>query len=147
MEATVLFITGDDEYTDKILDDRLNEGDSYVRWYGQKKNKSTDKYVLNQEEIHIWYRKAKKNKFKYLGKVKEKQVYIERCNDQNLVVDMLMQKENLKVESETEAEAYNYKAKGESCITKSKMNCFKLLGLEPRGNWCSGIMVGRWMEK
>lgn len=139
----MLFITGND----KILDDRLNEGDTYVRWYGQKKNKSTDTYVLNQKEIHIWYRKKKGDKFKYLGKVKgPPEVYIERTNDQNLVVDMKIQKENLKIESETEAEAYDYEANGESNQTKNKMNCFKMLGMEPSGTWSSGIMLGNYIN-
>ena len=54
---------------------------------------------------------------------------------------MKIQKENLKIESETEAEAYDYKANGKSYITKNKINCFNLLCIETSGTWCSGIMV------
>ena len=143
MIATILFITGDDNYKDRVLDNRLNS-ETDVIWYGQTNQKSTDKYVLNREEIHIWYRKKQKDKFKYLGKVKEKKVLKERDNDQNLVVDMKIEKENLKINAETEAEVYDYEANNRASCTKNKMNCFKLLGMEPWGNWCSGIMIGNY---
>ena len=78
-KVTVLFITSKVmtmnnntyDYNDGIYNNIVNN-ETYIRWSGQRKNKSTDKLILNQDNIHIWYRSSKCNKYEYYGKVKKK---------------------------------------------------------------------------
>ena len=128
------------DYKDGIYDNR-NGDDTFVRWSGQKKNDKTDNLVLKKDHIHIWYRK-KNNNYKYLGKVKEKLVFQPRNTQNILVVDLFIEKENLSININTEAEIYNYKTERGHKFQKYKMDCFKKLNLIPKGNWCSGIMEG-----
>ena len=122
---------------------------------GSKKNSINDNLVLNNQEctnqitlqnpnidIHIWHRK-KRGKYKYLGKVKEKIIFQLRNDNNILVVDLFIEKNNLSIEINTEAPKYLYENfEGSHKFQKYKMNCFNLLNLKPVGNWCSGIMKG-----
>ncbi len=148
-KTTVLFLTNGViksdsgyiyDYKDGIYDGR-NNGITFVRWSGQERQKATDKLILNRDNIHIWYRKQNEQ-FKYLGKVKTKQIMKPRNNTNVLVVDLYVEKDDLSLDYNTIADVYNYEREGGHKFQKYKMDCFKKLNLKPLGNWCSGIMEG-----
>jgi len=162
MKHTVLFLTRDTikfseemeyNYEDSILTEFWT-GETFVNWSGQKRNSITDNLVLNDQtcnkktmqdpkrDIHIWYRKKRNDKYKYLGKVKEKKIIQSRTNRDILVVRLFMEQNNLPIKFNTEAETFDYEYEGGHKFQKYKQECFNLLKLEPMGNWCSGIMEG-----
>tara|TARA_B100000795_G_C22789442_1_gene436174 strand:- start:575 stop:1039 length:465 start_codon:yes stop_codon:yes gene_type:complete len=146
---TVLFLTNgvitsncgtNYDYKDGIYNN-INNNDTFVRWSGQKKNNITDNLVLEKENIHIWYRKTN-NRYRYLGKVKKKIIFQRRDNQNILIVDLFIEKENLSLNIDILADTYNYKMENGHKFQKYKMDCFRKLNLIPNGNWCSGIMEG-----
>ena len=149
--STVLFITnraiisknGTYDYKDGIYDNRNNRTDSFIRWSGQKKNSKTDNLVLEKEDIHIWYRN-KTNKYRYMGKVKKKILVQPRDNDNILIVDLFIEKDNLEINMDTIADIYDYETNKGHKFQKYKMDCFTKLNLIPTGDWCSGIMEGMY---
>ena len=148
---TILFITNGSiqstngikyNYHDGIYNNIIN-GDLFIRWSGQKKNSSTDTLILDRSNIHIWYRDKKdSNQYKYYGKVKNKEIYNTRDNENNLVVDLFIDKVNINIDFGTLADIYDYESNHQHKFTKYKMDCFNKLNLKPIGNWCSGIMEG-----
>ena len=148
-KETILFITNNVmkmnnntyDYKDGIYNNITNN-ETYIRWSGQKKNKSTDKLILNKDNIHIWYRSSKRNKYEYYGKVKNKNIVKHRKNDDNLIVDLFVEKVDLPILYGTIADEYDYINNDDHQFTKYKMDCFQKLHLIPKGNWCSGIMEG-----
>ena len=86
---TLLFITNGVQeynggeiynYNDGIYKNILTK-DYLVIWNGQKKGRQ-DKLVLERDNIHIWYRKTSKSRFKYLGKVENK-IVLNHRDDNN----------------------------------------------------------------
>ena len=128
------------DYKDGIYDGR-NNGNTFVRYSGQKKQKATDNLILDRDIIHIWCRKHN-GQFKYLGRVTTKRIIKPRDNENTLVVDLFVEKDELSLDYNTTAEVYNYEKEGGHKFQKYKMDCFRKLNLTPIGNWCSGIMEG-----
>ena len=77
-----------------------------------------------------------------MGKVKKKIIFQPRNNNNILVVDLFIEKENLPINIGTIANIYDYKTQNGHKFQKYKMDCFTKLNLIPSGNWCSGIMEG-----
>ena len=117
------------DYKDGIYDNR-NTYDTFVRWSGQLKNRTTDSLILDKQN------------YRYLGKVKEKLVFQPRDNDKILIVDLFIDTNNSVIPLNTKADIYDYKTNNGHKFMKFKMDCFTKLGLNPSGNWCSGIMIG-----
>lgn len=134
------------DYKDGIYDNRINQ-ETFIRWSGQLNNKSSDKLVLDRSNIHIWNREKGKN-FKYLGKVKEKLVFQKRdsVDKKVLILDLFLESNISKyntLQIGTIAPIYDYKKNSnDHLFMKFKMECFNLLNLKPKGNWCCGIMEG-----
>tara|TARA_Y100000590_G_C15744805_1_gene1021564 strand:- start:6621 stop:7088 length:468 start_codon:yes stop_codon:yes gene_type:complete len=147
---TILFITNESvigtngnvyEYKDGIYNNRNND-ETFIRWSGQIKNDGTDKLVLDRENIHIWSRYNRKKQYKYEGKVKDKMIFKLRDDQNTLIIDLFIEKQNVPININSISEIYDYKNEGGHKFQKYKMDCFTKLNLKPEGNWCSGIMEG-----
>lgn len=146
---TLLFITNGVQeynggeiynYNDGIYKNILTK-EYLVIWNGQKKGRQ-DKLVTERDNIHIWYRKTNKSRFKYLGKVENKLILNHRDDDnqsQILQVQFTIDTENSTIQSGTIA---NDLGNGTS-YKRYKEDCFTKLGLIAIDNYyASGIKEG-----
>ena len=141
MVNTILFITHDNP----VYEDDIYHGDSnaetFIRWNGQDKLKSNDKFVTYNSNIFVWHRKKYNTQFKYFGKVSKKFIFRSRDDNNSIIVDLFMDKTNNIIPYGSEAPIYDYKANNDIQNKKFKLECFNLLGFQnPKGNWGSGIM-------
>ena len=124
-------------YNDGIYKN-IETGKYLVIWNGQKKG-GQDYLVENRDNIHIWYRKLKKTRFAYLGKVSKKLVLCHRDNDKLLQIQFTLENTNLSIPFGTMA---NDMGKGHS-YKRYKFDCFTKLNLIPTNNYyASGIKEG-----
>ena len=139
-EHTILFITLNEDYNDKIYRNIFDKNDITVEWSGQTSGKE-DKLPLNIDNIEIFYRKTSNTKFKYLGKVKKKYILHNRTDDINkLKMHFVVDTINCSIPSGTLADDLGKGTKYNRNIGRYKKDCLNKLGLKQTNNYYgSGI--------
>lgn len=112
-------------------------------WEGQRKMKHFDEKVKQHDLILVLFRKATNEPYMFVGRVVRKEVLQERTDNVPIRFKFKVSLKPDILPYWTEIPFYDYKAYNDKQATKSKKNCFDMLGMTvKKHNWPSGIMFG-----